>query len=376
MRWYWPDGWSKKAAEREANKIAADFERRCNKGEIQNRREKKVAEEVAIEERAQIKTVKEYGESVFMAKKTLTMSNNGISNYRQFLNKHIYPAIGDIPLVDVTRAMCEKILVDMQRKGYKSASLIKGYNILNGLFDSAFGDDSIQISPMLKVKRPTITKKEKEAVKAKEALSEDEVRHVIACAREDYETALPEDKAKALKWYAYIVVSADLWARRGEICALRWTDIDFEAETVTISRNLQYTLEHGVYETTPKNGKARTIDIGSKTLDVLRLLRLSQAQNCVSPYVFTQDGIQDRMHPQSPTGYFAKFSKKHNIEGFHSHILRHSGATNAILSGADVASVSARLGHSDIAVTLRMYTHPNAEGIRRAGQIYRERITN
>ena len=44
-RWYWPDGWSKKAAEREVNKVAAEFELRCSKGEILNRAEEKQKED-------------------------------------------------------------------------------------------------------------------------------------------------------------------------------------------------------------------------------------------------------------------------------------------------------------------------------------------
>ena len=77
------------------------------------------------------------------------------------------------------------------------------------------------------------------------------------------------------------------------------------------------------------------------------------------------------MHPQSPTGYFKKFGDKYGIENFHQHLLRHTSASIAITNGADVASVSARLGHSDTAITLRMYTHANEESIRRAGDTVR-----
>ena len=65
----------------------------------------------------------------------------------------------------------------------------------------------------------------------------------------------------------------------------------------------------------------------------------------------------------------------HRLEDFHPHKLRHSSASIAITSGADVVSVSERLGgHSDTAVTLRMYAHANQESIRRAGQIVRDAI--
>lgn len=80
------------------------------------------------------------------------------------------------------------------------------------------------------------------------------------------------------------------------------------------------------------------------------------------------------MHPQSPTRYLKKLSARCGLDDLHPHKLRHTFASVAITSGADVASVSEALGHSDKAVTLRMYTHANAESISRASQIFREAI--
>ena len=80
------------------------------------------------------------------------------------------------------------------------------------------------------------------------------------------------------------------------------------------------------------------------------------------------------MHPQSPTRYFKRFGERYSIPDFHPHKLRHSSASIALTNGADVVSVSERLGHSDTAVTLRMYAHANEESIRRAGQTVRDAI--
>ena len=80
------------------------------------------------------------------------------------------------------------------------------------------------------------------------------------------------------------------------------------------------------------------------------------------------------MHPQSPTRYLKRFAERYGIEGLHPHKLRHSFASVAIINGADIASVSEKLGHSDKAVTLRMYTHADKESIKRAGDIFREAI--
>lgn len=80
------------------------------------------------------------------------------------------------------------------------------------------------------------------------------------------------------------------------------------------------------------------------------------------------------MNPQTPTRYFKRFSQRYGIEDFHPHKLRHTFASIAITNGADVASVSEKLGHSDKAVTLRMYTHADQESIKRAGDIFRKAL--
>ena len=80
--------------------------------------------------------------------------------------------------------------------------------------------------------------------------------------------------------------------------------------------------------------------------------------------------------PQSPTRYLKKFSERYGIPDLHPHKLRHTFASVAITSGADIASVSEALGHSDKAVTLRMYTHADQESISRAAQIFRDAIKN
>ena len=90
--------------------------------------------------------------------------------------------------------------------------------------------------------------------------------------------------------------------------------------------------------------------------------------------MFSQNDSEKPMFPQSPTRYFKRFGKRFNIKDFHPHKLRHTNASIAILNGADVVSVSKRLGHSDPSVTLKMYSHTNEESKRNAGNIARNAI--
>ena len=362
-RWYWPDGWSKRTAEREAAKQAAAFELACKNGEVLNRAQEreKAAREAA--EAAKLKTVRQYADGVFMPTKEATFSENARSSYRMFLDKHILPVLGDVLLVEVSPAMISKLLIDFQRAGYAHATTVKLYNILNGIFEMAFLDDSIPMNPMLKVKRPAPRKDEQPIEESDKAYTVQELSYILSCAAQE-----------PLQWQTYISLAADTGLRRGECCGLQWSDIDFKAGAVTVRRNLQYTAAAGVYATSPKNGKVRVVDVGPDTLALLKRLREKQAQSCISKWCFTQEGTAEPMHPQSPTRYFKKFGQRYGVKDFHPHKLRHSSASIAITSGADVVSVSERLGHSDTAVTLRMYAHANEESIRRAGQTVRDAL--
>ena len=362
-RFYWEDGWSKRYAESQLRKAVAEFDRKCAAGEVLTRAEAKEKAAQEAVEAAKLKTVRQYADGVFMPAKETNLSENGRSSYRMFLDKHIFPVLGDILLTDVSPAMITKLLIDFQKAGYAHATAIKLFNVLNGVFQMAFMDDSIPINPMLKVKRPAPRKDETPIEGSSKALTVEQLRHVLLSVEQE-----------PLKWQAYINIAADTGARRGEICGLQWPDIDWQSGIITIRRNLQYTPEAGVYETSPKNGKSRTVDVGMETLSILRRLREEQAASCISKWVFTQDGTAEAMFPQSPTRYFRKFGERYGIQNFHPHLLRHSSASIAITNGADVVSVSERLGHSDTSVTLRMYAHANEESIRRAGQTVRDAL--
>ena len=357
-RWYPPEGWSQRAIDRELTKVAAEFERQCKAGEIVSRAEKRQQEAQAAEEAAKIQTVKQYGERVFMPAKTVTMSENSRASFQSALNTWIYPAIGEKTLPDVSPADLSALLLGIQAQGRTHSTAVKVYTVLHTLFKMAYLEDMVGRNPMDKVSRPVPRKDEIRETEA-QALTVEELRAVLEAL-----------EAEPLKWRALVHVLIDTGIRRGECCGLRWEDIDLEAQVVTIRRNLCYTPARGVYVDTPKSGKVREVDIGEETAALLEALR---AQS-VGEYVFTQEGSTEPMHPQSPTRYLKKLSAKCGVPDLHPHKLRHTFASIAITAGADVASVSEALGHSDKAVTLRMYTHADAESRKRAAQIFRDAI--
>ncbi len=361
-RWYIPDGWSQRAIDREVTRVAAEFERAVKAGEVVSRAEKRQQAEQEAAEAAKIVTLRQYGERVFMPAKILTITENTRSSFQGNLDKWIYPALGDIKLPEITPAQVTALLLDMQRKGKATATVVKTYSILCNLFKMAYLSDMISHNPMDKVERPKPRKDETKPKEA-EAYTAQEIR-VILDALEN----------EPLKWRAYIRLLIDTGVRRGEACALQWKDIDFKEGAAIIRHSLGYTPNRGIYLDTTKNGHSRIVDLGEDTILLLRQIRMEQAKTAISKFVFTQDGSPEPMHPTSATHYCRQFAKRYNIKDFHPHKLRHSFASIAITAGADVASISEALGHSDKAVTLRMYTHADAESRRRAAKIFRDAI--
>ena len=361
--WRPEPGWSARTIKRELNKFAAQLENDLACGAINTKKEANEQARLAALEAAKLKTLRQYVKGIYMPTKEATFSKNARSSYWQSLNKHILPALGGFLMKEITPAMISKFLLNFQKNGYAHASAVKLYNILNGIFQMAFLDDTIKDNPMLKVKRPAPRKDEKTQDEGEKAYTVQQLRHILQCLERE-----------PLKWQVYINLIADTGISRGEACGLEFADIDWRNETITIRRNAQYTPTDGVYLTSPKNGKSRTVDVGPDVLKLLQQLRTQQAGQAISRYVFTQEHSPELMHPQTPTRYFKKFGQRHGIEDFHPHKLRHTSASLAITNGADVVSVSERLGHSDTAVTLRMYAHANDESIRRAGQTVRDAL--
>ena len=361
--WRPKPGWSARTIERELNSFKVSLEKELASGKILTRQEQLEQDRQATLEAAKIKTLRQYADDVFMVEKELSFSENSRSNYRQFLDKHILPVLGEIPMEEITSAMLKNLLFSFQKKGYAHSSVAKLHMILGGIFKMARQDETISSNPMEIVSCPAARKDEHPKDELEKAFTVQELSHILNCLENE-----------PLKWQTYIHLVSDTGLRRGEACGLQWADINWKLGTITVKHNLQYTKSAGVYLTNPKNGQPRMVDIGPKVIELLQRLRTEQATKCISKFVFSQEGSPDPMNPQTPTRYFKKLEKRYGIKDFHPHKLRHTSASISLTHGGDLVSVSQRLGHSDTAVTLRMYAHANEESIRKAGQAVRDAL--
>lgn len=269
-RWYPPAGWSQKAIDRALTKEAAEFERRCHEGEVTSRAEQKENDLRQKQEIAKIQTLRQYGEKVFMPAKTVTMSENGRCAYQGNLDHWIYPTLGELKMPDITAADISALLLSMQSAGKANATCVKVYTILHSLFKMAYMSDVLSVNPMDRVERPKPRKSERRD-KPIEAYTASELQRIFSAI-----------DTEPLKWRVLMRLLIDTGIRRGECCGLQWKDIDFSACTVTISGNLCYTPQKGVYLDTLKSGKVRTIDVAPEIIGLLRELRLEQSREAIS----------------------------------------------------------------------------------------------
>lgn len=374
-----PTGWSKKAIDRELQRVMGEFEAACKRGEVLTKEQEKALALQEIEERKRMQAEEErkptfnrYVE-IFMNEKAATFAPGTLENYRNVLRK-ASAVFGTMKMEDIDFLKVKQYIIDLQNNGTNDfngkplahKTIIKHYIVLHALFENAVENEILQFSPMQNMKRP---KPRKDEI-AKEAIvyTESEIQNIIECLNQE-----------PLKWKALIMFAIDSGCRRGEIIGLKWEEIDFKTGKVNICRNAQYTSGKGTYISTPKNGKSRVIYLNPPALKVLAEWKRKQAflhftQGLPNNgFCFTQDN-GEMMNPQAPTSYLTRFGKKYNLPGIHPHALRHTMATISIVNGADIVSISKKLGHSNTSITLDVYSHANEEAQQRANDVLAEAI--
>lgn len=160
-----------------------------------------------------------------------------------------------------------------------------------------------------------------------------------------------------------ILLSLYSGIRIGELCALKWSDIDFKNHIIHINKTLQRIyiknnenkVNSKIIISTPKTiSSNRDIPINKELADIIKPFKTNN-----NYYVLTNS-----LECTEPRGYRKHFYTmlrrlKLKIKTITFHSLRHTFATNCISLGIDYKTVSELLGHSDISITLNLYVHPN-----------------
>lgn len=159
-----------------------------------------------------------------------------------------------------------------------------------------------------------------------------------------------------------VLLSLYMGLRIGEVCALQWSDIDFDAGTLTISKTLQRiknfdknaSSKTKIIVGTPKSTKScRCLPIPKFLLEILRECRGNDYA-----YILTGSAVAF-IEPRQYENIFHDYLKEAGIRSINYHALRHSFATRAVERNVDIKTLSEILGHSSVAITLQLYVHPS-----------------
>ena len=411
--WTPPKGMSEKRAEREVQKVAAQFETEIEQGYQTDNRQ----------------SFHDYAKYVIDLKERCGIKHSTIVGYSALLAR-IDPIIGWMRLTDIRPQHLNNLyqeIASMRKGGAKAVSMvdlsdkIKAAGMTRTALAKAAGVAPNTITQacrgcaILGEKAEAIAAALGQPVKMLFTLTNDEktlsnkyvlehhrfISGVLAqaeremlvpynaaskasppsVARKDPNYFQPEEVAAILdaledepeKWRVITHLLIVTGCRRGEIAALRWSRVDLDAGRLEISASLYYTRDRGVYENTTKTGTTRFVNIPRETVALLRKWKASQARLQLANgdrwqdtgYLFTQDDGRP-MNPTSITAWLRKFSERRRLPHINPHAFRHSVASILISSGTDIVTVSKQLGHSQVSTTGNIYSHIIAESKARA----------
>jgi integrase len=165
--------------------------------------------------------------------------------------------------------------------------------------------------------------------------------------------------------------------RRGELCALRWTDVDLQLGIIEVSRSL-VVVPGGLAEKTTKTGRSRKVALDAFGIALLTGHRaqvvqwITEAGGELAPDAFVFSPFVEPKTPFRPdnvTSFFIRVRDDVGATDVRLHDLRHFTATQLIGAGVDVRTVAEYLGHADPSLTLRVYSHLIEERSRAAAVI-------
>jgi len=238
--------------------------------------------------------------------------------------------------------------------------LLHVFRLISSMLEKAVKWQILLYNPCRRVEAPKIAHKEAAY------LDEFQAQELLQCLINE-----------PLQYRAIVTLLLYSGMRRGELCGLEWSDIDFESGIIDISKTSLYLTDKGIFnDTTKTESSKRVIKLPAAALEVLRAHRTEQIKNRFklgdqwqdSNKVFTQQNGKP-IHPDTITGWFSKFIKRNNLPAIHLHSLRHTNATLLIASGADLRTVSKRLGHSNMTTTSNIYTHAIKTADERAAEL-------
>lgn len=276
-----------------------------------------------------------------------TIELSSYVKYNNLLHKHIIPALGNRQIRQVTAQNIQTFYANLSKSGLSSSIVQSVHGLLHKAFDNAVRWNLVARNVCDMVTPHRVVTKEIQPLSIEQA-------HILLEAAKEHQ----------LETLLIVILATGM--RHGEVRGLRWQDIHFEEQYLSIRRTVGYIARYGYIEKEPKTAKGkRKIILPEFVIEQLQKHRMQQieAKRKAGNKWQEQDLVFCNRHggfinPNDTMGMFRKILAKAGLPlETRIHDLRHSAATIFLSMGIHPKIVQELLGHSQISMTLDTYSH-------------------
>ena len=319
-----------------------------------------------LSKKVQVKTFKDLTD-MWLVNYKMTLKPQSYNSTVSMLNKHILPYFGKMKLDKITSSDVQTFINDLSKK---TINYVNARSIISRILQHGILLQLIQHNPARDIVLPRKQKKDSDKVKF---IDKDDLKKFL-----DY---IEKDKLRNYKTNFNYVLYKLLLAtglRIGEACAVEWSDIDLINGTINIDKTYSKSIRR--LSTTKSKSGTRLISIDQATVNMLKLYQVRQRQ------LFHEVGGVPEVVFSTPTRkYFHTFvrqnaldktCKEAGISRFTFHAFRHTHASLLLNAGISYKELQYRLGHSNIAMTLDVYSHLSKDKEKEAVSYYEKAINS
>jgi integrase len=271
------------------------------------------------------------------------------ARYEQLVRLHVIPHLGALKMEKVAPVHVNDLFGKLERSGESLWTRKMAGTVLHNAMRQAVRLRLILHNPCADVPRANPGEKEMQI------LTEQQVKAFLKAA-------------KNRRLYALFALALGSGMRQGELLGLQWPDIDFDKGTLAVQRSLAQVKREFILKEPKSRASRRTIRLPTFALTALldyRKLMLAEGQDVKSGTVFvTKTGTYLAKSNLIRQVFRPILEQAGQLPAIRFHDLRHTHASILLARGESIKAVSRRLGHSDVAMTLRVYAHllPDADG--------------
>lgn len=374
-----PAGLTPKKRQKAVEVFAVEFEQKCRNGKLLD------GEKI---------TLKDFIERWRSERAEQELQPGTLDKYNDAINHFILPALGHLKLTEIKPHSINKFLVDLTKDGcrhdgkpggYSKGTIHKISNVLSSILRTATEWEVIERNPCdpVRVKAEDTADKIKFFTPQQTAVFLDYIEHPFTIRTRGHSRVDDTGKAyvvgdytstKELPTQLKVLFTLAIYSglRKGEILALKWEDVDFENNTVAVTKAAAMVKGEQIVKVPKTRNSYRVVSIPHSVTEKLRKLQLEQTRYRLSVgdywqgegWIFTQDDGR-MMNYSTPykslqdilTHYNADKAESDKLPMIPFHGLRHTTATLQIAAGTDVRTVSSIMGHRETSTTMNIYAH-------------------